>query len=134
MYDAPKPFDLWTRGHIANDPRWTRRWAPSTLPVIVRQYADFPPLFPDMRAGGLNLYAESTVNRWFEAVDQWVKAKPTRDASRRVEADRQFLARQDAKQRALEANAEAFDQMQQGSAEGRALAERQRYTGPITRG
>jgi len=134
MYDEPKPFDMWTRKHIALDPRWTCRWEPGSFQTIPRQYPDFPQIKPDLRAGGLNLYSDATVDAWFAAVDKWVVEKPAREAARRAQADRQFLARRDAEHKAGVLQMELIEQGIEATAQGIALAEQRKYTGPVTRG
>lgn len=137
MYDAPMPFGKWTRGHIANDYRWVRRWAPNSLPVILRTYVDFPKLQPDMLAGGQQLFDESTVDAWFKRVDQWVATKDQRDAARKVEAERRFWEAQRAEQRALEINMSGMQQGIEATAQRMEEVKRREAAGihaPVTSG
>lgn len=105
-----RPFGMWTRRHIAADPRCTYSY--EVLSVMLNK-GELPPLVPSMRAGGLYLYSEATVERWFAALERWKATASERAAAKRAEQDQRIRDAMDAEMARLRANKLIGDTAQQ---------------------
>lgn len=87
-----------------------------------------------MRMGGKDMVNVHDAVEFIKQLDDWRSNTEARAAARKADEERRFWDRFNREQARLKANGEGLEAMQQGSAEGRALAESAAGRGPITRG
>ncbi|MBT2336466.1 hypothetical protein J7E49_21460 [Variovorax paradoxus] len=91
--DDPRPYGLWTRKHIAADPRVAL--TPGSLAFGLNA-GEYPPLEHDLIAGGAKLYSDATVERWIAALQEWRGKRGEREAAKRAEAEQRHQVALDA--------------------------------------
>jgi hypothetical protein len=102
---------FWTIRDIAADPRVAL--TPGSLQAGLHA-KEYPPLVRDSSIGPTNLYLESTVEAWIQALLRWRAEAPARAAAKRAEAQRRHRDAFDAEMVRLRANKLIGDTAQQG--------------------
>ncbi|RYH52633.1 MAG: hypothetical protein EON54_14405 [Alcaligenaceae bacterium] len=111
--DDPKPYGMYTRKHIAEDPRVAL--TPETLRVGLAT-GDYPPLVHDYMFGPTKVYSETTVEDWIARLLRQRAEAPARAAAKRAEQAARERAEVECAQREIAENMRRHKLIQDGFA------------------